>query len=183
MTTKAALNNRQLIVMALFEMGGMVHAVDTEDLAMNVANLDPQRFRWKKYPEQINLEAVRLAVKNLLSDRPQLVTGSMRNGWMLTPMGIEWCKRALGVATEENDLADEANLNALQRTSAFQKYKKGEISDITLYDVRGFLRIDEYSSARRRRERCQAVVNAATKDPDLSGLIDYIRSRFPEEWI
>ncbi len=180
--SSANLSNKQLAALALFQLGAAERAIDTEDLAMKVAELAPGRFRWKKHPEQIDLEAVRLSVKNLLRDKPAFVTGSMRNGWMLTPAGLSWCARMSGQqrAVGPDHGTDGAVL--LRQTDAYRKFEQEKGEEITVHDVRRFLRVDEYTSTRRRKERVQAVINTAHDDQQLSTLVRYLQANFPKEW-
>jgi hypothetical protein len=179
----SALSGKQSVILALFRSGAAERAVDTEDLAMKVAEIDPHHFRWKKYPEQINLERVRLTAKNLLADNPQLIAGGIRNGWMLTPAGIMWCAHVFGDSQSGETLSNaESKRITLRHTEAFQKFHQGNGNDISIYDLRHFLRVDEYSSVRRRKERGQATVNAVMDDEELSSLVAFLQSRFPEEW-
>ncbi len=171
--------NKQAIVMALYRLGAAEHAVDTEDLAIKVVEIVPRQFRWKKHPEQINIESVRLVAKNLLTDVPPLISGSMRNGWMLTPEGIAWCGRILG---EDHGSPNVGGALHLRNTSVFRKFLRNSPDDITVHDVRHFLRVDEYTSMRRRKERSQATINIAMEDEELSELVAYLRVSFPQEW-
>ena len=41
----------------MYLLGGETRRVDTEDIAVKANELAPGRFAWKKYPDQINLEA------------------------------------------------------------------------------------------------------------------------------
>jgi hypothetical protein len=173
-----SLPNKRIAALALYLLGGASRAVDTEDVAIKAAELAPGRFRWKKYPEQIDLERVRLSIKNLRDDRPSFISGGMRNGWMLTPAGIAWCRQIAGQQASTPGPA----VSSLRSTAAFQKWQDGRAEEITVYDARQLLQVDEYTSDRRRRERIQAVGNAAADDPDLSSLLVHLRKRFPKEW-
>lgn len=180
--TKQSPNNRECVLIALFHLGGEQHAIETEDLAMQVAQLAPSRFRWKKYPEQIDLEAVCSAAKSLSRGASPLVVGAKRDGWMLTRPGIAWCiasKQKRAVALSLSGMEIDPRL-LLRQTEAFRKYQSRE--PLSVHDLRQFLRIDDYSSKRRRRERIQAVLNAAGDDTELRGLIEYTRTLYPEEW-
>jgi len=172
----------RIAAVALLHMDGGERAVDSEDLAMKMAELAPGRFRWKKYPEQINLESVRSSVKKMLETDPPLVSGGMRDGWMLTPAGIRWAMETPGV-TSTPVLASLARGAALLRqTDAWEKFARLTPEEITMYDARRFLKVDEYTSPRRRKERVQAISNIAAHDDDLGALVAYLRARFPEEW-
>lgn len=175
------LSNKHLVAVALFQLGGGEHAINTEDLAVKVAELAPGRFRWKKYPDQIDLEAVRLSVKNSLRGDTPFVTGSMRYGWMLTPAGFDWCIRSAAQDRTTNSQVTEG-LALLRQTDSYKKLQQGQRDEITIHDLRRFLRVDEYTSTRRRKERVQAVINTVSGDQQLTALIVYLQQQFPEEW-
>lgn len=182
--TKAAgtITNAQIAALALYHLDGGEHAIDTEDLAMKMAALAPDRFRWKKYPEQINLGLARSSAARLRRSDPPLATGGVRDGWMLTVAGIAWCRRALGPqAAALAPFAERAAL--LRQTAAFAKFQGAVPDDITIYDARHFFKIDEYTSRRRRRERLQAVLNTTSGDDALTALVARLRALFPEEWV
>ncbi len=176
------ITGQRIAAVALLQLDGSERAVDMEDLAMKMAELAPGRFRWKKYPEQINIENLRSTVAQLRRTRPPLIAGGVRDGWMLTPAGIRWVCQTPGVASAPV-LASLARGAALLRQSdAWEKFARLVPEEITVYDGRRFLKVDEYTSPRRRKERVQAVSNIAAHDDDLHALVTYLREHFPEEW-
>src|SRR4051794_31005847 len=112
------LHAQMATLLALYDLGGGRRAVDTEDIAMRAAQVAPKLFRWKKYPEQIDLEAVRLGLKGNKAHSPPYVTGSIRTGWQLTVDGLRQCE-GLRV-TAGSDLHAEAQ--RLRLSKAFQTW-------------------------------------------------------------
>jgi hypothetical protein len=89
------LTNLDVVVVALSLLGGDRHQVDTEDIAVRAQEIAPGRFVWRKYPQQINLELVRVALSDgKKREYGSLVLGSGNKGWMLTDAGR---KRAAGL--------------------------------------------------------------------------------------
>ncbi len=83
-----------VVTFALFLAGGDQRAVDTEDIAVKANELAPGRFSWRKYPEQINLELVRVYLSDAKKpEKGAWLVGSGRNGWSLTPKGLSWAKK------------------------------------------------------------------------------------------
>lgn len=79
----------EIVALALWQLGGGQHPTDTEDVAVKANEIAPGVFSWRKYPEQINLELIRV----YLSDaklKAGLVTGGHRQGWSLTTHGVSW---------------------------------------------------------------------------------------------
>ena len=178
------LTKRQSVLLALFIRGGASRAVDIEDIAVKSAELVPGLFRWKKYPAQIDLEGVRLCAKNLLTDHPPLVSGGVRDGWMLTPSGLEQCSALLPLLELEPPASSDggASRAEVRQTAAFVKFTTGAKRGINIHDIRALLKVDEYSTRRRRRERMQSLDNLAAGDQAIVALVAYARATFPEEW-
>jgi len=161
-------SNSDIAVMAVYKWSGALRYVHLEDIAISAAELSPRRFSWKKYPDQINLEAVRLALKNELSAPEGRVTGGIRDGWMLTPIGLTWCLRNAEVG-DAQALLDSIHKEAdrAKKTAAFTKTIENREKEVSKTEVEAILRINEYSAARNRRERATALANAAMLDSEL----------------
>jgi hypothetical protein len=63
-----ALSNHEIVTLAVYLLGGDSKRIDTEDVAVKANELAPERFAWRKYPNQINIENVR----TFLSDAKKL---------------------------------------------------------------------------------------------------------------
>ena len=50
--------NRQILTIAVGNLGGHEQAVHTEDVALEVGKLAPGRFAWRKYPDRIDINVV-----------------------------------------------------------------------------------------------------------------------------
>lgn len=85
----------QFAVVAVFDLGGATRSVDTEDIAVRCHQLAPDLFGWRKYPEQVNLELVRVSLSDAKKlKNGQLLSGTGRDGWRLTRKGLEWASQA-----------------------------------------------------------------------------------------
>jgi len=98
--------NRELVVYALYLMGGDSRPVHTEDLALKCFELFPASFSWVKHPQYPDKDIVRVALTDARKDRyGGLVEGRAgqkrgltaktsreptADGWTLTSRGIEW---------------------------------------------------------------------------------------------
>ncbi len=90
LNAKRGYNNSDITIIEVYQLGGALRHIHLEDVALKAAELSPKAFSWKKYPEHINMEAVRMALKNELGARNRRIVGSIRDGWMLTPNGLSW---------------------------------------------------------------------------------------------
>jgi hypothetical protein len=89
--TNSAHTQLQVVVVAVYLLGGGSKSIDTEDVAIKCQEISPGLFSWKKYPQQINLELVRVVLSNAKKTQAGvLLLGSGREGWRLTPAGINW---------------------------------------------------------------------------------------------
>ena len=83
----------ELVTLAVFILGGEEKRIDTEDVAMKAHELAPTRFAWRKYPNQINLELVRVYLSDGKSaEKGGYIEGSGKTGWTLTPSGLRWAR-------------------------------------------------------------------------------------------
>src|SRR4051812_44145605 len=84
---ETAMSNTDIVLVILGDLGGQHRFVDIEDVAEAAWRAVPARFSWPRHQEYPDLDAVdvtlRAAKKNY-----RLVTGSKKQGWMLTPDGI-----------------------------------------------------------------------------------------------
>ena len=170
--------NSDITVMAVYQLGGAVHHIHLEDVAMKAAELSPKRFCWRKYPDQINLESVRISLKSELGSIKKRVLGSIRDGWMLTPEGLAWCLAT--VSREDNQaLLDELQreIDRAKRTAAFSKTVNGKVEEVSMLEVEALLRVNNYFTARSRRERITALANAAVLDAQLCLVLANLRER------
>jgi hypothetical protein len=76
-----ALSNIEIVALAAYLLGGESRYVDTEDIAVKANELAPGRFTWVKYPEQINIHAIKTHLWDAKSDRRgSLLLGSEKDG-------------------------------------------------------------------------------------------------------
>jgi hypothetical protein len=172
-----ALTSPEVIVLAAYVLGGERQPIDTEDLAIKAHELAPGRFSWRKYPEQINLELVRVYASDAKKEaHGVLLRGSGNEGWMLTPAGVTWaeehidCMAGLRVARDRNRKGDrvlKAERTRLLASDAFRKLQVDPGATITVREAETFFRLDPYTTGSKREERVLRVLNAFSDDPQL----------------
>jgi hypothetical protein len=175
---KTKYNNSDVTVIAVYQLGGALRYIHLEDLALKAAELSPKTFSWKKYPEQVNLETVRLALKNELGAKNRRVFGSIRHGWMLTPQGLSWCLKEVSAKTNPAPIEQiRKEIARIKKSEAFNKVATGRREEITDDDLKAVLRIDEYFSPRNRSERIIAFTNTTMIEPQLKPFITSLKRR------
>ena len=182
--------NRQLVTVALSNLGAHERNAHTEDIALEVSELVPGRFNWRKYPQFVDINVVLQGLGDARRARYDAhVVGSNVKGWMLTAAGQIWVKRLLADRSSElASLVSTANGSAvagmrqeaqrLQATVAFELYSGGEQDKITRKQFFDFLRINEYFSERARRRRINLVTSSVSGEPALECLWIYLESTY-----
>ena len=56
---KNRLNIVEILLKAVFSIGGMQKSIDTEDIAQKAFKIAPENLSWKKYSDQIDLSKVK----------------------------------------------------------------------------------------------------------------------------
>jgi hypothetical protein len=170
------LTSRVAVLLALFDLGAAHRAADTEDVAMRAAEILPRSFRWKRYPEQIDLELVRLALKNCKMQAPPLVDGGVSEGWQLTPAGMAVCA---SYRQTKGQLKPEF-VRAIRSSSAFRAWKRQGVTAVGREDLLTLLRVNDYFPNSKRRERVIALMNDTSGEAELASFVAAMRERFPE---
>jgi len=137
------LSDKDIVLYALYILGGWQRRVHTEDIALKCYKLAPSKFSWVKYPQYPDLAPARFALES--AKKPKYGTlvkgGSERKksvkslgGWMLTANGIQWIKDNkkrieidLGRLRPIGDRSPaDRKLKELFRSIAFEKFIKHE---------------------------------------------------------
>jgi len=182
------LSNVDLVTLAVESLGGRSSRVETEDVAKQASMLAPGRLAWRKYPDQINLELVRV----YLSDAKKAanggyVIGSGRTGWMLSDRGSRRADalRAAGALPDfgaprastagmNREKAERAWLLAHPATEAL---RTSGVAALTDRDVEALFRVDEYIVGAVRDRRIARVLNAIADEPSLVALFEPAAAR------
>ncbi|MCY4147253.1 MAG: hypothetical protein OXE95_05110 [Chloroflexi bacterium] len=186
---------RQLVTIAIGNLGGHDQAVHTEDVALEADRLAPGRFAWRKYPERIDINVVLQGLGDARRSRYDAhVAGSNVKGWMLTAEGQIWIKCLVTIASSElAGLVSDArgSLIAGQRieshrlaaTEACELFSSGKQEKITRKHFFDFLRINEYFSDRARRRRINLVASSVSGHEALEPLWEHFRSAYGSEFV
>jgi len=146
------LSDKDIVIYALYVLGGWRKRIHTEDIALKCYQLAPSKFSWVKYPEYPDVAPARFALEAAKKLKNQaLVKGESERkratqsigGWMLTTDGIQWIKanrhrieQYLGKQTPMGDrLSSDRRLKELLNSVAFKRFMDyGEKADISHAD-------------------------------------------------
>jgi hypothetical protein len=185
------LSSTEVVVLAVYILGGERRAIDTEDLAVKANEIAPGRYSWRKYPDQINLELVRVYASDAKKpSKGALLSGSGNDGWMLTTAGLVWARRHANsirgtslarTRTKSHDKAHKAERARLLSSDAFAKIKNGHGGEVSRREVEIFFRLDPYMSTQKRAQRLQRVCGAFKYDPELSAVVEQLAKKLQSE--
>jgi hypothetical protein len=175
------LNNQDIVVLAVYAVGGADQYVDTEDVAVQAAKIAPGRFSWRKYREQINIDTVRKRLWDAAKKAGPFLLGSEKQGWLLTEAGLEFCK-ANSERAESEELQRTRHSQREQtwttrerarivNEEAFKKWESGHPDQITSVEAERLFRIDDYVIGKARAARLKRALDTFANDPVLGGAI------------
>src|SRR5262249_5280318 len=121
------LKNTELVTWAVYLLGGDQRRIDTEDIAVKAFQLAPSRLAWRKYPDQINLELVRVSLSDAKkAEQGGLLTGSGRTGWSLTQKGLMWLRssRAKLETMGSKDIDMQSRAGSIDSTRSDRERKR-----------------------------------------------------------
>jgi len=162
--------------------------VDTEDVAIQIHKIAPGRFSWRKYPEQINLELVRVALSDARkSESGSLVTGTGREGWSLTAVGQRWAEAKAPSLVGQNLTKHRAERSAgsiderrwqrerarLLTTEAWRLWSAAHDSESVTADAAADLfRLDRYVVGRAREIKINRLRDMFADDEELAPFVE-----------
>lgn len=179
------LTKKDVSVLALWKLGGAAEVVDTEDAAIAAHGIDRDAFGWKKYPERVDLDAVRTTLRHEGEGREPRIEGSVQNGWHLTPRGAQW--------VEANpDLVDSSDIVVAPTSAATQRRRAetresgaavnrvrtsdafilwGQRKPFTPRQAAAVFRIDEYTPPKDRSRKTAQLQELTRHESDISAFM------------
>lgn len=189
MTTDFSL--RHVVVFAVLQCGGDTSFVDTEDVAVAANKLAPGRLVWRKHPEQINLELVRVYLSD--AKKPAngaLLLGTGVKGWRLSAHGLRWVREnqeafesafAAKLLSARPKRTGSANNTRTQRererlcaTQAWKKWSARAGNDITQQEASDVFRIDSYASETLVDIKIGNLQQIFATDEHVTGFINFV---------
>jgi len=179
------LSNPELVTFAVYNLGGSISPVDLEDVAINVYNLAPKRFSWKKYEDKIDLRIVLYSVNDAIKPNVGFLKGNSKHGYMLTKIGMSWISKIENreIFTKSSrklssfDLLDKEK-ERLLRTTAYRKFLVGESDHISIIDFREFTRVNDNFPEHLRNQRFTKIQNITDSDETLSKIWGFLKNKF-----
>jgi hypothetical protein len=145
--------NHDIVTVAVFLLGCTANPVDTEDVAVKPNDLAPGRFAWRKYCDQINIDAVRKRLWD--ARRLARLSGSERTGWALTEGGLQLAKSLV------------AHLERVPPKQRLRLKERRWRAAVAFQEGEAFFRLDEYVPQEMRERKISRLLYAFADDPVL----------------
>jgi hypothetical protein len=182
--TKSA-SQAEVVTLAVYRLGGAQRPIDTEDAAVEAHRIAPGRFSWKKHPDQINLELIRVFLSD--AKKNELVIGSGRTGWRLTQRGLKWAEEVSETPEEFDPARTRAQSRAgsideqrwrrersrIVATRAWQLWITG-VRDIPAAETKQVFRIDSYARGELRETKITRLRAMFSDDRELAPFLDHL---------
>lgn len=190
-----AMSNTDIVLVILSDLGGDHKLIDIEDIAEGAWHAVPSRFSWPRHQQYPDLDAVDVTLR-AAKKNDQLVTGSKKDGWMLTSAGISRVEQReagarvfiseFGKAGRMDNRRERGGLDSaavrrleqLRNSVAASKHQAGQDDTITVYDFLAFFAINQYMPDRKYLANRQAVENLVRDEPDLLSTARLLHDRF-----
>lgn len=202
-STPENLSNIDIVVYALFLLGGWHERVHTEDIALKCFELAPSKFSWIKYPNYPDNHTAYLSLGDAKKHKyGSLVEGESERkkekatkgiprfgGWKLTINGVEWLETnkariesALGKrATIGKRLDSDRKLRELIDSMGFRKFlRDGEHADISHAEFAESLVCTVNTPPETLNERLSQLFATAEllKRDDVKRYLNYCNDKF-----
>lgn len=189
---RSTFSNSEIVTLAVYLLGGEAKAVDTEHVAKKVNELAPGRFVWKHYPDQINLELVRVYLSDAKkSDKGAYLTGAGNRGWQLTDRGSAFAKRNapaidtanLGrpVLTKQEERWRRTERLRISTSDAYTAFQDGRIGSVSIEEIESLFRINAYVRGEARERKISRLVNIFGDDESIGPAVTAFAKRLREE--
>ena len=174
------LTRPEAVTLALYALGGGATPMDTEDVAIRAAEIAPGMFAWRKYPDNIDKDLVRVSLHHARKQKNWVVGSHSRGGWLLTPSGQEYARTNEALIGAPRELTrsgrqqqqHERERVRLLTSAAFLRLSDDVIPNaITADEADAFFRINVYVEGQARERKIARVENQFGNDPELAGAI------------
>jgi hypothetical protein len=178
-------NQREIVLLSVFLLGGDKKSIDTEDIAVKCFAIAPSLFAWSKFPNQINIETVRIGLSDCKKEKNGgLLLGSGREGWRLSSKGLEWAKtRGKELLAARSLKVDTSRISAGSIDTVRKAREKKRVllsaawnswmtkKTMTLQDAKSIFRIDEYTTEKMLKIKVTRLQSLLGDDKEVAPFI------------
>ena len=191
---ESEVNNSELFLLALYRRGGAGRYIDVEDVFIEMWQLAPERFGWRKYPYP-NYEVCRHALSDLTrgprhgGDKLLMKTndGLARQ---LTADGVRWVESRMpafqeivqGAIPPPDKRPSQRALASLQKHAAVRAFLSGQPPHLERYEAAAILRSAPDAPTAHWRERWESLRAAAlnARRDELTQFLEWLEHTYPD---
>lgn len=189
---KNEFSNHEVVTLAVYLLGGEAKAVETEHVAKKANELAPGRFVWKYYPDQINLEIIRVYLSDAKKvDKGAYLTGAGNRGWQLTDKGAAFAKRNAAVLdtanlgrpvlTKQEERWRKTERGRIEASDALAAFLEGGIDAVNTEDIEEVFRVNAYVRGEARERKISRLVNTFGSDDGIGQAVLAFAKRLREK--
>ncbi|MBN2575498.1 MAG: hypothetical protein JXP73_13120 [Deltaproteobacteria bacterium] len=186
------MSNYEIVTLAVYLLGGDAKEVDTEHVAMKANALAPGRFTWRNYPDQIDLEIIRVSLSDAKKRKNgEYLTGTGSSGWLLTEAGLTFARKSadspiIGAGAASKLGNDERRRRKVEQarfaaSDACQQYLAGAGARISRHAAESAFRLNAYVVGDARQRKVQRIVNVLGGDPEVGDAVRFLARIVLEE--
>lgn len=177
----STLSNQDVILASIAKLGGRAAPAHVEDIAVTAHKIDPQRFVWSLYEEQIDLEKIRSTIRFMSREEGgQLVVGATRDGWLLSRRGLErvralatWLPEIVG---SDEDLA-AAERERVRQHPAVVRAMEGQAAQASKTELDELFRPVGVSPQLSRAVLIERLLNVVGDEAELKSAVQALARR------
>lgn len=185
------LSNHEIVTLAVYLLGGASQPADAEDIAIKTDEIAPNRFTWRKYPDQISLESVRKRLWDARKpEKGGYLVGSDKQGWLLTENGLKFAREQINnidgvnlsrkpLSLREKQWLKRERLRLLS-SEAFSKFQSEGFKAITSQEAEAFFRLDDYIVGEARERKIIRIINLFGDDNELGSIVKELARKIRE---
>ena len=193
-----SLNNKDIVIYALYLLGGWKKRIHTEDIALECFKIAPRKFSWVKhsqYPDMLpSLFALEAAKKQqhgelVIGETERKKTVKIIGGWMLTVSGVKWIKENLSRIEQSLNknkiggtrLHTDRKLEQLYKSTAFNKFLiKSENTELSHAEFAESLICTINTRSEKLNDRLNQLSSIAEElnKEEVKSYIDFCRKKF-----
>jgi hypothetical protein len=179
-------SNNDLFLYALYRLGGAGKYVDVEDVFMEMWQLAPSRFSWRKY-KQPNYKLLSQTIWDLKRhDGSDLLLGEGYSR-QLSASGVQWIEQRLPELSEATESTESAVSNKrpsqkvvvnLEKSTAYLQFQEDDKSELDKNQVASAFRCSPDAPRSVWRERLETLRSAATDAdrPEVLRFLDHLET-------
>lgn len=174
---KNRLNIVEILLKAVFSIGGMQKSIDTEDIAQKAFKIAPENLSWKKYSDQIDLSKVKTNL--YLAKKNKFLEGNEKLGWMLSKKGLNEIEKTKKKSSngfklrilKEDLINQEKEISRIKSNEAFINFYKFKKKP-SIKQLENIFKVNVYTTEENIKKRIRTVINLCRSNENITNFLE-----------